>query len=536
MLRVPSRATWCHWLGLPALAAVACSSSAGPSLVGQRDASVDVVSEDTSVVGTSDDRAAPDDAEPPDNAPPDAAAPDAAPPDDGAASDGGVAPGWTLVAIDTPLRTYLDYVEVPASGAWTPEANGWPILAQWENQTTHTAIRFQAFTPGATLTAKQIVALLPILAVSSQTIDITAPPYNAGVAPADATSAIQGALYAAGAVATQAAPVDVLVPAGTFQYSAVLSVPHDVRLRRWPEDTGGTLVATNPTDSAVHLTGDRSGALFLVLQSPSSNARLTTPWSSSLWVGGGDHIVTSVSDTLVVGNDVSMSASAHVIGLAEHGGLWAFNQAHDGYADTFHHTGGSSGCQVVGNRAEESATRGDDFYAFVGYAPDGDPVHHCTCIANWGRNGPARGLSAVGGGFISFQSNDIAQTQAAGIYLAQEDGYGTFGTFDVRVLANRIAQANLGSTHDGLLAFSDSPTASDTSTTFGTIPHEIERLTIQNNDIRDTAAGMGHGYGIEIRSSADTGDVTGNTLTHNQPPQLVVKGTNFAESNNTVLP
>jgi hypothetical protein len=427
-------------------------------------------------------------------------------------------------------------VEVPASGVWTPEANGWPILAQWENQTTRTAMRFQAFTPGATLTPREILALLPALAVSRRTIDITAPPYNAAVAPADATLALQGALQAAGTMATEAAPVDVLVPAGTFQYSAVLAVPHDVRLRRWPEDSGGTLVATNPTDSAVHLTGDRSGALFLVMQSPSSNARVSTPWSSSIWVGAGDNVVMSVSDTVVVGNDVAMSASAHVIGLAEHGGLWAFNRAHDGFADTFHHTGGSSGCQVVGNWAEESATRGDDFYAFVGYAADTDPVHHCTCIANWGRSGPARGLSAVGAGFISFQSNDIAETQAAGIYLAQEDGFGTYGTFDVRVLGNTIAQANLGSTHDGLLAFSDSPTGSNLSTTFGTIPHELQRLTIQGNAISDTAAGMGHGYGIEIRSSVDTGDVSGNTLTHNQPPQLVVGGTHFTQSNNTIVP
>ncbi len=256
--------------------------------------------------------------------------------------------------------------------------------------------------------------------------------------------------------------------------------------------------------------------------------------SSGEWAG--DNIVTSVTGTLVVGNDVSMSASAHVIGLAEHGGMWAFNYAHDGYADTFHHTSASSFCQVIGNRAEESATRGDDFYPFVGYASDGDPVHHCVCIANWARNGPARGLVAAGAGFISFQGNDIAETQAAGIYLAQEDGYATYGSFDIRVLGNTIAQANQGSSHDGLLAYADSPNDSDPSMTFAAVPHQIQRLTIQGNSISDTAAGIGNGYGIEIRSSVDTGDVSGNTLTHNQTPQLVIKGTNFRQSNNTIVP
>src|SRR5690349_8931419 len=53
----------------------------------------------------------------------------------GGATDGGgpATPGWNLVAIDTSKRTYLDYVEVPASGVWTPEGDHFPMLATWEN-------------------------------------------------------------------------------------------------------------------------------------------------------------------------------------------------------------------------------------------------------------------------------------------------------------------------------------------------------------------------------------------------------------------
>ncbi|APR85380.1 putative lipoprotein [Minicystis rosea] len=453
----------------------------------------------------------------------------------GAGGQGGVAPGWSLVAVDTPLRTYLDYVDVPSSGIWTPEADGWPMMAQWEQQTTRTGLRFQSFKPGDVLTPAQIIALLPIVAVAAKTIDITAPPYNAQVAPADATTAINQALHDAGLMAAQGAPVDVLVPAGTFAFSKVLVVPHDVRLRRWPEDTGGTLQATDPDLSAVHLTGDRSGALFLVMISPATK-RTSTPWSGSIWVGGGDNVVMSVEDTLVVGNDVSTPSSAHIFGLAEKGGLWAFNHAHDGYADTFHHTGRSSYCQVVANRARTQDDRGDDLYAFVGYAGNGDPVHHCSCIANWGRDGHARGLAAVGAGFISFQNNDISRTQAAGIYLAQEDSYHSFGTFDIRVTGNVIDQANLNLSHDGLLAFSNSPATIDPSTTFGMIPHRVERLTIQGNTFANTSPGIGNGFGVEIRNSVDTGDVSNNVLTNNKSPQLVINGTGFTQSGNTITP
>jgi hypothetical protein len=425
-------------------------------------------------------------------------------------------------------------VDVPPSGAWTPEANGWPILAQWEKQTTRTGMRFQSFTPGATLTPAQIIALLPRVAPAARFVDITVAPYSAPVAPADATSAIQAALNAAGAMATPAAPVDVRVPAGTFDHSGVLNVPQDVRLRRWPEDSGGALVATNPSQSAIHLAGNRSGALFLVLKSPSSSTRLSAPASMGIWVGGNVPSDPKVEDTLVIGNEVATPAAGHVFAMGEQGGVWAFNYAHDGFADVFHHTGGSSYCQVVANRAQTSATRGDDLYAFVGYASDGDPVHHSTCIANWGRDGAARGLSAVGAGFISFQSNDIARTQWAGVYLAQEDGYATYGSFDLRLVGNTIAYANLNGSHDGLLAFSDSPASSNTSATFGTVPHKVARVTIQGNAISYTALGIGNGHGIEIRSSVDTGDVSGNTLTHNQTPQIVTSGTNFTQSNNTL--
>jgi hypothetical protein len=519
-------------LAVSLLAVSACSggSTASPPDHGIPDGS----QADAAVIGERADAAAPDasaDAATTVDSAIDVSSPDAA----NAPGDGEPTPGWNLVAIDTPLRTYVDYVDVPSSGVWTPETNGWPMLAQWEKQTTRSAMRFQSFTPGDTLTPLQIIALLPAVAASSYTIDVTAAPYGAKVAPVDATSAIQAALDAAGTMATQAAPVDVLVPAGTFNHSGVLTVPHDVRLRGWPEGTGGNLHATDPSNSAVHLSGDRSGALFLVMTSPATT-RATTPQSGGLWIGAVEAGGAITHDALVVGNEVATPAGAHVFAIGEEGGLWAFNYAHDGYADSFHHTGGSSDCQVIGNRTQTSSTRGDDLYAFVGYESDGDPVHHCACIANWGRDGNARGLSAVGAGFISFQSNDIARTNWAGVYLAQEDSYATFGTFDIRVIGNTIGQANLSGSHDGLLAYADSPGGSHASTTFGTLGHRLERLTIQGNAIHDTAAGVGNGFGIEIRSSADTGDVSGNTLTHNQAPQLVLDGTNFTQSGNTVVP
>jgi hypothetical protein len=261
-----------------------------------------------------------------------------------------------------------------------------------------------------------------------------------------------------------------------------------------------------------------------------ATARDTSPQSSGIWVGSGSSSV--VHDTLIVGNDVAQSASAHVFGAGEEGGLWAFNYAHDGYADTFHHTGGSSDCQVVANRAQTSATHGDDLYAFVSYQSDGDVVHHCACIANWGRDGAARGLSVVGGAFILFDHNDIDRTQWAGVYIAQENSYETYGVSDVTVSSNTIDHANLAGSHDGLLAYADAPGSSHAAVSLGTVSNQIRRIHVVQNTFENTSAGVANGFGIEIRSSVDTGEVTDNVLTANQPPQLVINGTNVAKSGN----
>jgi hypothetical protein len=312
----------------------------------------------------------------------------------------------------------------------------------------------------------------------------------------------------------------------------VLRVGADVRLRRFPEDGGGTLHATKPGAAAVHLSGDRSGALFLALDF-GATAREATPQASGIWVGA-DAKDAFVHDTLVVGNDVAASASAHVFGVREEGGTWAFNFAHDGYADTFHHTGGSRFCQVVANRARTAAGRGDDLYAFVSYQGDGDVVHHCTCIANFGRDGAARGISVVGGGFVLLDHNDVDRTQWAGVYLAQENSYQTYGVFDVTVSRNTIRHANLAGSHDGLLAYADAPGESHGTASLGAVSNQIRRVFVRDNAFSDTAKGVGNGFGIELRSSVDMGEVTDNVLSNNTPPGLVVNGTNITASGNRI--
>jgi hypothetical protein len=113
------------------------------------------------------------------------------------------------------------------------------------------------------------------------------------------------------------------------------------------------------------------------------------------------------------------------------------------------------------------------------------------------------------------------------VYLAQEDSYATFGSFDLHVLGNTIRYANLIGSHDGMLLYSGSPTLSNVSRSFGTVSHRVSRVTIRGNVVTNTSKGIGNGHGIEVRSSVDTGEAGGNTLAGNVAPQLVCDGTNF---------
>ncbi len=220
------------------------------------------------------------------------------------------------------------------------------MLAQWENVSEYSGVRTLPFQPdgGPAPSVQQIMQLLPKTALGRNLSVSDAPGCSTKPAPSDAGAQIQCALDAAARDATPDSPVNVVVPPGNWTFSRVLVVPDDVRLVGAP---GSTLSALDPAHSAVNLAGNRSGALFLTLTSPNAVARLSTPQACGIWVGAASSRTKQRTlDTLVIGNEVIGSAAAHVFAMGEHGGTWAFNFAHDGFADTFHHTGLSSYCQV----------------------------------------------------------------------------------------------------------------------------------------------------------------------------------------------
>jgi len=106
-------------------------------------------------------------------------------------------------------------------------------------------------------------------------------------------------------------------------------------------------------------------------------------------------------------------------------------------ADGIHITAASHDIEVSGNRVGDT---GDDFIAVVSYRADRGLCHdisiHDNTVADQSHG---RGISVVGGTGVSIASNSIKRSSGAGIYLASEAGYDTYGDAEVRVLRNRLS-------------------------------------------------------------------------------------------------
>jgi Pectate lyase superfamily protein len=325
--------------------------------------------------------------------------------------------------------------------------------------------------PAANLVACAALAPLPARPARVRSvIEFGARPNDA----TDDTEAIQRALDAL-------APGEWLVfPPGLYLQSRRLRVrvPNTVL---WGE--GATLQATDPGDQAVLLEADGASIYRFTLTAVTDHRR-SAPWESRIAVFGGANSAHLLSGNVIRGNRVvqggdpgsplanSSSSAAIFIYHASHF-LVAENTVARSLSDGIHITAGSSYGRVLDNHVSET---GDDMIAVVSYV--GDPgtsaetvaqdfaerqargLDHHILIANntvsgqyWGR-----GISVVGGEHVTIENNTIDRTvHGAGIYLARETSYLTFGVRDVLVRNNTITDVQ--TTPPRYIAGSVSPAA-----------------------------------------------------------------------------
>lgn len=204
---------------------------------------------------------------------------------------------------------------------------------------------------------------------------------------------------------------------------------------------------TTRNNSSIVLTG--SGAkLSHVKLTYNSTTRSGYDQSVEALVKDADHF--EVSDLTIDGGD-----GAGILVRNAHHGIIANNDIRNTLADSIHMTDGSSDIIVHDNTTHYS---GDDGVAVVSYERDGKKVHdieafHNTIIDNK----VARGMSVVGGDNVYYHDNFIKCSGPwAGIYIASESSFKTFGASNIRIINNIVKDCGQrGSGYDAISTYSD---------------------------------------------------------------------------------
>jgi hypothetical protein len=228
----------------------------------------------------------------------------------------------------------------------------------------------------------------------------------------------------------------VLIPAGlTCAYDGVLTC--DACTLRGEGDAS-VLYALNPQAAALYVIGAGSVVTRLRFTGPMLEPEMRWPNYE------GKRIVVrdAATDFLVSRNliDQGIGAGLHVGLGASHGRIIG-NRIRETLADSIHVTDGAAYVTIEDNHADHC---GDDGVAVVSYIdegnPDAGPCHDITARRNiitnqWG----GRAMSVVGGERVLYENNSlIGNHNAAGLYIASESSYNTFGVANVLVRHNLI--------------------------------------------------------------------------------------------------
>jgi len=276
----------------------------------------------------------------------------------------------------------------------------------------------------------------------------------------DDTDAIQSALDAMKSGET------LVFSPGRYLISRTVRVQHSGVTVTGPK---AIIHATNPDSQALLIEADNTTVSSLTFTAVTQGRR-TAAWHSRIVVaadiGGGNYRTvynTVIRDNgiLGVGNPGTSTANSSSAGgillMRANGFLVTGNTITRTLADGIHVTAGSKNGRIINNAVRET---GDDMIAVVSYLGTGNPVADNASreLANWNARLDSalvrnvliagnqlsgqywgRGISVVGGQSVTIARNTLNNMpRAAGILIAREAGYETFGVQNVLVEGNLI--------------------------------------------------------------------------------------------------
>ncbi|WPJ97262.1 right-handed parallel beta-helix repeat-containing protein [Coraliomargarita algicola] len=259
-------------------------------------------------------------------------------------------------------------------------------------------------------------------------IDITSPSFGAiGDGVTDNQTAITNAIAAANSQNKA-----LYIPPGVFKHSSILLLNG---ASIFGHGYTSVLTGSDPAYSTVRLTGNDVFLKNCRLISSHATERLHTAESTLIhayeatdFVVTGCYLEGAASAALITANKPSIGGSIY------NNWIW------DSLADGIHITSGNQNIGIWDNRTRNT---GDDMIAVVSYNGPFDACENIWIVGNDVRNQPhGRGITCIGGKSVTIEGNHIKNSKGAGIHIASEASYDTYGVEDISVVDNLIVETS----------------------------------------------------------------------------------------------
>lgn len=386
------------------------------------------------------------------------------------------------VTIDTAGN--FTYTPDPTATATTDQ---FTVTVAEANAATHFHGLMGLFTPGYGSTASLSVTVnLPVKPPTT-----TPPPSTTTPSPQMSTVPTSGDTTAAlQAIFDKLKPGDTLtLGSRTYQHSGVLQI----RVKGVTiQGNGATLQATNDATSSVQILADNVTLSNLTLSAPLQGPRYYALEQHKLVISGSGDTVTNVSINGSAGAGVFVNGASY----------FTLNQVRvsNTRADGIHITNGANN-GVVNNPVITAV--GDDGVAVVSYTGDPGGMVHDIIVNSPVVNGTTggRGLSVVGGQNISYRNINVSNTNAAGVYIANEGSpYYTRSVNHVDVTGGTITGANYNGdvVHGAVMIYS------------GSVGQSINDVTISGLTVTSTSQTAQRNVAIVV----DAGSVSNVNITN----------------------
>ena len=349
----------------------------------------------------------------------------------------------------------------------------------------------------------------------------------------DDTAAIQAAFNYA-----EANGLGVYIPPGTYNYSNNLTA---TGIKVMGAGNTSILAATNQADENLALEGNGGSLSDMELTAP-SGSRLQTAASAKIGIYGATNF--SVDNVTITG-----AGSAGMIVMGASNGQIYDNTVTGTNADGIQMVAGSNNLTVYNNTVYKT---GDDGISAVSYQSAGPAVSNITIENNnISGNVGGRGITDLGSNNINILNNTVTGGTAgyAGIYIASEDQYETWGVSNVLVQGNTLnATGGATSGHGAIevydstgLAISgltingnsinNSEKAGITFLNSGTTNALIENNTINGtNDVGISATGAPAQLTV-VNNTIENTKVGGISISGDAGASMVVDGNKFINLN-----